>query len=50
MSAKHPQHKPPKNSFSEFLSEPVISMAILVFALIAFLLSIIDYGRAVAGF
>lgn len=38
--------KSPKNSFAEFLADPMISMALIVFGLIALVLSIIEFTNA----
>lgn len=40
--------KSPKNSFAEFLADPLISTALIVFALIALLFSIIEFTNALA--
>lgn len=37
-----------KNSFAQFLSDPLIATALIVFALIALVLSILEFSRAIA--
>jgi len=38
----------PKNSFATFLSDPLIATALIVFALIALMLSILEFTEAIA--
>ncbi len=35
------------NSFAQFLSDPLIATALIVFALIALVLSILEFSRAI---
>ena len=39
----------PKNSFAAFLADPLIATALIVFALIALMLSILEFSRAIAN-
>ena len=40
--------KTPKNSFAEFLADPMITMSLIVFGLIALMLSIMEFTDAIS--
>ena len=47
-SKKGAGNSAPKNSFAQFLSDPLIATALIVFALIALMLSILEFSQAIA--
>ena len=47
-AAKKVSNSAPKNSFAQFLSDPLIATALIVFALIALMLAILEFTEAIA--
>jgi len=48
VSSKGVGVKTPKNSFASFLADPLIATALIVFALIALVFSILEFTQAIA--